>query len=512
MIKIEIRERKEGVFLKKAKTPTFILSLDLETQLFEEHILNKRFEIGRKIYHAVLEIGYHRVKELTKTKKWKENQKNIANIYSKEKDEKKRKKLCKPYFDSRKEMFEEYKCSEYSLHDVVKPMQHKFKKNLDSHTCQKIATRVWKALESILYKDGEKVYFKKYSEGLNSLESNGSGIKYKKETHTLEWNGLKIKVQQKLNTYERLAIQSNVKYCRISRKFVRKKYQYTLQLILEGTPPMKHEIGRGDCGIDIGTQTLAYTTNKETKLLELAPHVSNIEKEKRKIQRYLDRSKRQNNPNHYNEDGTVKKGKLKWNHSNRYRKARTKLKDIQRKQAEIRKQDYNKLANEIMLKADTIKVERMNFKALQKKCKKTEKNEKGRYKKKKRFGKPLANKAPSKFLKILERKLKTKGGLYVEINTDKVKASQYNHLTDEYVKKKLSERWNYFKYDGEEIKIQRDIYASFLIKNVKVDLETIDRNRCIKEFKDFIKYHNEEIERIRNANIKRIRSMGIERK
>ena len=52
----------------------------------------------------------------------------------------------------------------------------------------------------------------------------------------------------------------------------------------------------------------------------------------------------------------------------------------------------------------------------------------------------------------LENKLKAKGGIYKEVNTFEVKASQYNHLSREYNKKKLSQRWNLFEYK-EEIKI-----------------------------------------------------------
>lgn len=508
---------------KKSEKPSFVLNLDLKTEMFQEFVLDKRFEIGRKIYNSLLGIGNNRLKELTKTNKWKENQKKISEIHSKEKDENKIKKLCEPYFEIRNNLLMQFNLSEYSLHDDVKLMQHKFKKNLDSMTCQKIATRVWKALSSVLYSDGEEVHFKKYYEGLNSLEgkTNSSGIRYKIKTNMLEWNGLKIKVQDKLNSWEQLAIQSKIKYSRITRKFVRGKYKYTLQLVLDGIPPMKTDIitGKvkndtaiGECGIDIGTQTIAYTTNNETHLLELAPNVVNLEKEKRKIQRYMDRSKRKTNSDNFNEDGTIKKGRLKWNFSNRYKKARAILKDIQRKQKDIRKLDHEILANKIISKADTIKVETMNFKALQKKAKKTEKNEKGKFKKKKRFGKSIGNKAPGMFLTILKRKLKSKGGLYFEVNTIEVKASQYNHFIDTCIKKKLSERWNYFDYNNSEIKIQRDLYSSFLIKNVKSDLKTIDRDKCIKDFDEFIKHHNEEIECLRVSEKKLISSMGIKRK
>lgn len=71
----------------------------------------------------------------------------------------------------------------------------------------------------------------------------------------------------------------------------------------------------------------------------------------------------------------------------------------------------------------------MNFKGLQRRAKETKVNEKtGKINKKKRYGKSLANKAPSMFLEILKNKVIAVNGKYIEVNTHKVKASQYNHL------------------------------------------------------------------------------------
>ena len=38
-------------------TPSYVLNLDLETELFQEHILEKRFETARKVYNTVLGIA-----------------------------------------------------------------------------------------------------------------------------------------------------------------------------------------------------------------------------------------------------------------------------------------------------------------------------------------------------------------------------------------------------------------------------------------------------------------------
>ena len=56
------------VNILKDKKQRYILTLKLETELYEEDILNKRFEIGRQIYNSVLGKSLKRYKEMIKTK------------------------------------------------------------------------------------------------------------------------------------------------------------------------------------------------------------------------------------------------------------------------------------------------------------------------------------------------------------------------------------------------------------------------------------------------------------
>jgi len=458
---------------------------------------------------------------MIKTKRWRNNQLELSNIYKSFKDNSKQlKKLCKPYYDIKNNMLQEFKLNEYSLHEDVIPIYKHYKTNIDSFTAQKIASRVWTALSDNLFGKGKTVHFKNKNNPLNSLEGkwNKSGIKYNIKTNQLIWNKLKIPIMLDINNqYEINCLSNKICFCRIKRKFVRGKYKYILQLVLEGIPPLKinkqtgeikYHIGNGICGIDIGTQTLAICSDNNVKLLELAPNVQNIENKKRKIQRYMDRSKRATNPNNFNDNGTIKKGiKLKWNYSKKYMKAKNKLKELYRKQADIREQDHNIMVNEILNNCNIVHVEEMNYKGIQKRSKKTTINKNGKYNKKKRFGKSLANKAPSKFLTILQNKLKIRGGLYYEINTRKVKASQYNHLNQQYNKKKLSQRWNYINYQDKDIKIQRDLYSAYLIKNVNDDLKTINNDLCVIDFDNFIKLHDTEIVRLQSLN--NLSSIGV---
>ena len=483
----------------------FIVQFPLLTQLYQEDILNKRFEIGRKTYNSLVTVAQKRYKEMIKTKKYRTLLSQLI------KDKKKDKTIWKQIDLMRKE----YNLNEYSFHNDVKEMQKHFKDNIDSFTAQKIATNLWKAYDKLFYGNGKDIHYKKY-ETLNSLEgkSNGTGIRFKSDM--LVWNRLKIPVKVDYdNPYEFQAMQNEIAYCRIVRKYVRNKYKFYLQIVFKGVAPIKidketgeikHQLGSGDVGLDIGTQTIAIASNTDVKIFELSDKVQNIENQKRLIQRKLDRSKRAMNPDNFNKDGTIKKQgnkKVKWNKSNHYIKLQNELKELYRKQADIRKYQHEQLANYIISLGENIYVETMNYLALQKRSIKTEKNDKGKFKKKKRFGKSLANKAPAMLLTIIDRKLKYHDRVLNKIDTYSVKASQYNHIDKQYNKKKLSERWNYFG----DTKVQRDMYSAFLIMNVENDLKGINQKKCNEKYNNFLRLHDIEVKRL--TGCKNLSSIAI---
>lgn len=476
----------------------FVVEFPLKTEKYQEDILNKRFEIGRQIYNSLVNVTQKRYKEMIKTKKYRELMSSLTG------DKKTDKEIRKQINDIHKQ----YDMSEYSFHKDVKMMQKHFKDNIDSFTAQKIATALWKSYEKFLYGNGKKVYYKKYGT-LDSLEgkSNGSGIRFKDDM--IFWNGLEIPVIIDYNNYyEYQAMQCKICYNRIVRKFIKNKYKYYVQIVFKGNPPVKvdnetgeikHRIGDGDVGLDIGTRTIAIASQSDVKILELADRIQNIENQKRRILRKMDRSKRSTNPDNYNEDGTIKKQgnkKVIWNKSNHYIKYQNELRELYRKQAAIRKYQHECLANYIISLGNKVYVEKMNFAGLQRRVKKTEKNDKGKFKRKKRFGKSLANKAPSMLLTIINRKLGYYGEQLIKIDTSEAKASQFNHFDGTYTKKSLSQRWNNF--DG--VKIQRDLYSAFLIMNIADDLKSFDIDKCNDRFENFYRLHNLEVDRLTGKN------------
>ena len=88
----------------------FIVEFPLKTEKYQEDILNKRFEIGRKIYNSLVNVTQKRYKEMIKTK-------NYRNLMSKlSGDKKKDKTIWKEISEIRKQ----YGMSEYSFHNDVR--------------------------------------------------------------------------------------------------------------------------------------------------------------------------------------------------------------------------------------------------------------------------------------------------------------------------------------------------------------------------------------------------------
>ena len=307
--------------------------------------------------------------------------------------------------------------------------------------------------------------------------------------------------------YQQEALKCGVKYCRIIRKWVSTKWKYYAQIVLEGYPPIKcdnngvakHPVKQGRVGIDIGTQTIAFSGKDVCDLRVLAPaaraQAKSLVNEIASTLRAMDRSRRATNPKYYNPDGTIKrlkrqhgqKQKRKWKYSKRYYRLRAKLRNLYRKLADIRKMEHNILANELLANGNEFVVEDMNYKALQKRSKEIKINPKtGRAYTKKRFGKSLSRCAPAMFISILGKKANRYGGSVIKVSTFETKASQFDHTDESYTKKKLSERMARLR-SGDIV--QRDLYSAFLLEHIDTESLQYNMETLNSAFPAFLEMH-----------------------
>ncbi|MGE8079832.1 hypothetical protein [Peribacillus loiseleuriae] len=355
---------------------------------------------------------------------------------------------------------------------------------------------------------------------MTSLEgkTNKSGIRFK--NNEIHWNGfvLPVLIRKKDLFIEESLACHKIKYCRLVKKVIRGKDTYYVQLVMDGIPPVKRinstgafrhkETPPNRVGMDIGTSTIAVSSETEVWIQPLAPKIPQMDKEKRRVLRKLDRSRRSNNPNNFHPDGTVKRGiQLTWTRSHHYLKALHQLKELYRKRSVYVKEQHSQLANRILSCGDEVYVETMNFKALAKRTKETRKNQKGKFQRKKRFGKSIGSYAPAMLVDIVHQKLTYTHNQINKVNTRTFKASQYNHVTDSYQKKKLHQRWT---WSGNHL-VQRDLYSAFLLMNSEMNVQQTNRELCFQTFQRFVALHNQEMERLKQNKENLPSSTGIKK-
>ena len=465
----------------------------------------------RKAGNELVGVMRKNYTQLLRTKRYRK----LLKLYGKTQDKDKRKDFAKQL----NEMQSEYNVTWDFCRKAMIPIYKKY--GMRSDFARTKAKDIWHGIEKCLYGDGKIIHFSKYGDlpCIKSTQIN-SGIRMSVKNNKLQFKigkiifGIKIKdrfQQDEVNAIlsylsepeiiDNKAVNTLIEdgycintyrpcYATLVPKMIRGKYRIYLHLMIEGKAKPKydkygnprHKYGKGMIGADIGTQTVAYTSNTEVGLKNLSERGNSIETSERKerlLHRAMDRSRRATNPQNYNDDGTIKKGSKTWNYSNHYKKLKAKYAEMCRINAINRQLAINEDANLLRSLGDTFVTEPKNASKLMKRAKETTKNDNGKFNKKKRFGKSIKNRCPSGFQTTVEKKFKVTGGTYIEVPNN-YRASQYDHTVDDYIKKKLSDRL-YKLQDGTEV--QRDWYSSYLLYCYDYRTQDIDKERCVTEFK-----------------------------
>ncbi|RJO62757.1 MAG: transposase [Dehalococcoidia bacterium] len=425
----------------RSKTPSFITEFPLATNSEQKHVLNSRFEAGRQIYNACLGEVLKRRDMMLRSKIYRAAR---AMPHKTEEEAKARSKAFK-------EAREKYGFTEYSLHDYVGIIRKSWLgEHIDSLAAQKAATRAFDAANKTVIGDAEKVRFKRRGE-LESLEgkNNASGIRWR--DGKVVWNSLELETL--INVKDPViahGLSSPVKYVRIVRKIIRGKTRFYVQLVCEGKPyrKEKNKVARGKIGLDVGPSTIGEVNNAGAGLDLFCRELDNLQKTIGACQRKMDRQRRINNPDNYNPDGTVKKGKKKWVSSKGYLRTCAKFAELNRRQAAHRKSLHGKLINDILRRGDEIYLEKVSYKAWQRV-----------------FGRSVNCRAPGMFVSGLKRKADSGNGQVIEFPTGSTALSQRCHCGRK-LKKKLSARWHSCDCG---VTAQRDLYSAFLARHIKED-------------------------------------------
>ena len=377
---------------------------------------------------------------------------------------------------------------------------------LNGSIMEELGLHVMKAWEDRLYKfKTKRVSFKDYGEinsfGCRYHKGNFAGFTINLEEGyiTFNTNGrqgkfadiitLPIDFSREKKGYAAEALKGGVDSLRklvIVRRCIRGKNKYYLQLTISGEKPQKgRTLGMGNVGIDIGPSTIATSSLQGVHFDKLADKCDNIEHELYLINRKLDRSRRANNLDNYNPDGTIKRGvRLVWKKDKdvkRYASLKQQRKELYRRQAETRKQQHLEMANAMLSQGDTFIVENNPIDAWVRRAKDTKKTKTGKNRSKKRYGKSVANHAPAMFVTILENKVKSLGGAFHKVDPSYA-ATQFDFTNGVFTKHEVSER-SITLSNGRTH--QRDMLSAFNLQHARLDgekVKTRDKEKKVESY------------------------------
>ena len=228
----------------------FIINLMLATNVNDLRYLQKRYHIDEIVYNLIINHCIKQYNKLIRDKRYK-----------------------KAKGKERTKLIEEYGLTKFEIIKYSKTLGKKYKNYLDSKVIQCIAKRAYTSVQSVLYEGGEYIHFKRYGT-LKTIETDTNINKIQFLGDKIRFNNIYIKIRKKSlnNPYIQEALKNGkVKYVRIKRLIFNTGYRYYVQVVLEGKPPKTTKNIPGDVGIDIGTSTIAVSSNSSVVLKELAP-------------------------------------------------------------------------------------------------------------------------------------------------------------------------------------------------------------------------------------------------
>lgn len=454
---------------RKEKSSVHIVEFPLIATLSDIKEIEVRFSFLRQLYNAALAELFKRNIKLNDDAHFQALLTEYRDRKS-AKDEKALRSLSRQLSAKTKE----YGLTEASIQSFTTANKNAccFSNHLDAHTTQTIATRAFKAFSEWKFKGKGKPRFKSWQRGIHSAEGKNKSclmivLGDDKNPTRFKWKGLEIpvKLSKKDNQgYEAAALEligkGEWKFCRILSRTVRGKIKVYLQVLLSGESYQKQshldriKQNKGKrTGVDMAPSGFAAVSESDAILSPLGAEIQQIKSQIARLQRQNSRRLRLANPANYSAKTKrkgrksltvfkVKKGARNWIKTNAYLNTQAEIKELHRQMVARRKQEHDRLANDIIALGNIVMVETLSYKAWQK-----------------RFGRSVGAFAPGQFVSTLRRKAENAGGRMVDINTWKAKLSQYDHVLDEYHKKKLSERVHYL---GGELPVQRDLYSAFL--------------------------------------------------
>ena len=439
----------------KENTPTFLLELPLEVEAGQARRLRSHLEAGRQFYNAVLSEGQRRLRRMKADPAW-----GAAQALPRTRPLERRAAFSA--------LRQQYGFSDYAFQGFAKELRVSWlADHLDAVLAQTLATRAYRALNRVCVGQARRVRFKSRGRGLASLENkrNDTGLRFVLQTPEEGHAGYLVWHDDQLGALidwndpvVKHGLDQPIKYARLIRRPAsspraqgadREGDRYFVQLALRGVPYQKpkHEVGKDTIGLDLGPASIAIVPREaEARLDLLCAELRPDEQAIRRLQRQMDRQRRAANPEHYDEQGRVKKrgkGAPRWKQSRGYQATRRRKASRERRLSAHRKSLHGRLVHQIVSVGNTILTEKISYQGWQK-----------------QYGRSVGLRAPGMLIAHLRRTVASTGGTLIEVPTRSTKLSQYCHGCGQMVRKPLSQRWHQCPCGIGPV--QRDLYSAFL--------------------------------------------------
>src|SRR6266487_539061 len=296
--------------MKRGKTPTFLVDLPLATNEAQAQHLRAHLEAARCLYNALLGEAMKRLRLMRADSRWQEAR-----------------HLPKTRLHQRNALYsslrKQYGFSEYALHDYAKTARCNWiADHIDSTMAQTLATRAYEAARGVCLGKAKKVRFKSRGRGLDSVEGKRNDTRPRFLLQTpqegdagyLLWG--KDRIPALIDREDPVinhGLDQRIKYTRLVRRRATSEHatgadsdgnRYYVQLVVEGVPHQKRKntVGSETIGLDLGPSSLAIVPRQgPVQLLTFCEELRPNARKKRRLQRRMDRQRRANNPQNYDE-------------------------------------------------------------------------------------------------------------------------------------------------------------------------------------------------------------------
>lgn len=426
---------------KEEDKDRYVLTLPLKTEPWQRDVLNKRFRVCASVYNALLGKmnrtyedmclnvpGYKEARILVEAgRKYDENDKDARTAAAEVRKTPEYKEAWKLVSAADKEHgFTKFGCEAEAI-----KMRDYFGDVIPTRLAQlSIGIPLWTGFEDFLYGTATACRFKKQDDFKSIVTDGKSGIRIVDEdgktadmlTSNRRYRvlvtskrGKNLDIPIVIDRYDDYVMDSMGKricIARIVRKKLRSGFMYSLQLSLEGKPPVKYDhdgnevnpVGKGKIGLFFTEShiAVAYEDGSAEEICIDNPRKPGVGAKLEFLQQKMDESRKVNNPDNFDSDGRpygrkrLPEGikRLQWVKSKTYQRYQSEKANIERKEAESRDINAFTYANMLLARGDDISVNKRTFK-----------NSFGG----KDYKEKIKNNSPASILGKLKSKMKSRG-------------------------------------------------------------------------------------------------------